>query len=601
MTQQSTEAKTSHTNFYRQPHRQFSVSRLDDTNVAAKFSFQDNKWFLLDILRPHEANHEGTISFAGISEWLLHDAKLYVARLWLTSAVGAINIQQVMVSLRDLCKLLPEYTGKPMNLTPQHAKEFVRRYCALGHSAISNQGVRRRLNEFFKFLRQRYPDNTRHALKLVFPKDKTHNPAPQPFEQSQAKRVPAEVLAAIIDACTADTKAYEEAKRNYIDRAESPEKEREYQRLMARGRRERKKAGLTDKPAWVLRLIHLHGRAIKAQALILAICVGRRAAAICNTQFNVRTERKKWTNEAGQEESGVSVRFREKKIRNVDEDVFCPDGFGELALQAIEKAKELTRELRNLNPQWKDYLFLAPTRRKNEANVISVRQLNDYLHGQNKYFPGLCQRYGITTTRITIHNFRATRATNAWTGGLQVHEVSQDLGHVNSDMALRHYIIGGDETRRRFQSYMDTGALSGSLENLMGGQALAPIRLSKRHVGIAKNQGMVVSVTRYGACILPASSGPCIRTTPCYIGPGGGPEGCDYHLLTPDALPGLEEDKEVLLESIATYGDDPEYRMWVHHEKIQLGVVGRKIREAKTFSHRAEGRCPSDDSCNCAN
>lgn len=599
MIHNSAETKTSYSNFCQQPDSQFSVSRRDDPHVTTIFRFQDNKWFLLDILRPHEDNFEGTMSFAGINDWLLQDAKLYIAHLWLTSAPSANLLQQVLVSLRDLCELLPEHTGRPIDLTSQHAKEFVRNYCALGRSPVSNQGVRRRLNNFFAFLRQHHSTVTRDNFKLVFPKDKTFIQQHEPLEQSQAKKVPTDVLTAIIDACIADTLSYEEAKRTHIDRYESPEKQREYWRHKARELYKRKKAAPASKPAWVPRLMHLHWRAIKAQAVILSICVGRRAAAICNTPFNVRTERLKWTNESGLEENGVLIRFREKKARNVDEDVFCPDSFGELALQAIEKTKELTEELRRINPQWKDYLFLVPMRRIKEAKVITVRQLNDYLNGQNKNHPGLCQRYGITTTKITIHNFRATRATNAWTGGLQLHEVSQDLGHVNLDMTLRHYIVGGDEARRRFQTYIDSGALSGALESLVGGQALAPTRLSKRHVEITKRQGTVISITRYGACVLPSSSGPCIRTTPCYIGPGGGTEGCDYHLSTPDALPGLEEDKEVLLESISTYKDDPKHRMWVQHKKIQLAVVDKKIREVKTLKHRADGDCPNDGSCDC--
>lgn len=596
---QAADTRTSLPTFCLPPYEQVVISRYDDLSVTAKFSFRDNRWFLLDILRPHEANYAGTISFSGIREWLLQDAKLYVAHLWLTSATTGIHIQQVMGSLRVLCKLLPEYAGMPINLTLQHAKEFVRRYCELGLSPVSNRGVRLRLNEFFSFIRQQYP-SIRNNFKLIFPKDKTFIPEPHPLEQSRAKKVPTDVLTAIIDACIADTKSYEEARRDYIDSGQSQETRREYQRRKTRESHKRKKADPASKHTRVTSLIQLHSRAIKAQAVILAICVGRRGGAICNTLFNIRSERLKWTSESGQGENGVLLRFREKKARNVDEDIFCPDGFGEIALQAIEKTKELTQELRAANPQWRDYLFVVPTRRKKGARVISVRHLNDYLNGQRKNNPGLLQRHSISTTKITFHNFRATRATNAWIGGLQIHEVSRDLGHTNSDVTIRHYIVGDDEVRRRFQAYVNNGALSGSLVSLIGGQALSPTRLGKRHVEVAKRQGMVISVTRYGACVLPSSSGPCIRTTPCYIGPSGGEEGCDYHLLTPDALPALKEDEEVLLESISTYRDDPQYREWLRHEKIQLEVANRKIKEAVTLKHRADGHCPNDGSCNCA-
>lgn len=160
------------------------------------------------------------------------------------------------------------------------------------------------------------------------------------------------------------------------------------------------------------------------------------------------------------------VRFREMKVRNVDEDVFCPDAFGELALHAIATAKDLTSELRCTNPAWKDYLFLVPTKKRKGAAVLTPAQLTNYLNGQNNGL-GLLNRNKIPGGKIRMKDFRLNRATQEWLGGLQVHEVAHDLGHTELDTTIRHYIIGKEESRRRLQSSMDHGALKNALEGLI--------------------------------------------------------------------------------------------------------------------------------------
>lgn len=575
--------------------RTFTVSRRDDPNVSATFTFKDDKWFLWDLLRPHEAKFEATIRFSGVQDWLREDAKLYIAHLWLTGRPAPNLLQQIMVFLRLLGRVFPNFTGRPIDLNKQHAKEFVRHYCALNRSPISNKAARREINNFMAFVRQQYTGGEQNSFMLVFPKSKTLQLQPSPLEQAQQKKISTSILSKLIDACAADLNAYFEAKRTYIDQNESSEQRREYQNRYARERHKRLKEGLAAPLGYKLRMVQLHARAIKAQALILAICVGRRAATVCNTRFDIKTERVEWTNESGQKEKVILIRFKEMKVRNIEEDVPCPDAFGELALHAIETAKELTAELRENNPQWKDFLFLVPMRKRKGAKVLTTRQLNDYINGRCGTELGIRQRYNIPADRITIHNFRATRATNAWMGGLQIHEVAYDLGHANIDMTIRNYIVGSEEDKRRFQECMDKGALSGALEDIIGGREMVQTRLSKRHVEIMRNQGRVVSPTRYGYCCLPSASGPCIRTTPCYIGPRVRSGGCDYHLLSPDALPALEEDRELLLANISTYEDEPTYRVWVQHQQIQVGVIEDKIKEVMTLKHRLETECLKKD------
>ena len=567
------------------PDQVATVARRDNPQEKTTFRFEDDVWTLLDLLRPHERDYEATIKFSDLAAWLRQDAKRYIAHLWLRCEPEANSIHQILVDLRQLGRLLPDFDGEAIDLRAQHAREFSRRYLELNLSPVSNNRARRSINNFMTFVRQQHPKLTGNDFNIEFPKSKTETAQYQPSEQALEAVIATERLALIIDACSSDVQAYNEYMRTYIDPIEN---KHEYQNRQYHERSRRLKEGLSTKTGINLKLNHLLGRAIKGQAVILEICVGRRPAAICNTPANVRTEKTEWLNEAGQKEKGVMVRFREMKVRNVDEDVPCPDAFGELALHAIATARELTSELRRNNPEWKDFLFLVPNKKRKGASVLTRKQLNQYLNGQNGNEMGIIQRYEIPGGKIKTKDFRLTRATKAWLGGLQIHEVSFDLGHIGPEMAVRHYIVGSQENRRRLQFLMDHGALSGALEDFVGGREIVQTRLGKRHVEIMKRQGRVLTATRYGYCALCASSGPCPTANPCYLGPGEQGDGCDHHVLSPDALPALEEDKEVIEATIATYQDDPGYGVWVEKNLHQLQLVNMNIERAKSLQKRLD-------------
>jgi hypothetical protein len=280
----------------------------------------------------------------------------------------------------------------------------------------------------------------------------------------------------------------------------------------------------------------------------------------------------------------------------VDEDVFCPDAFGELALHSIANVREFTSELRCDNPEWKDYLFLVPNEKRKGAAVLTTYHLNNYLNSRKS---GILQRYKIPGGKITTKDFRLNRATKAWLGGLQVHEVAYDLGHINLDTTIRHYLVGNEESRRRLQFLMDHGALGDALEGLIDGREIVQTRLGKRHVEILQKQDRMLTPTRYGYCALSASSGPCPTANPCYIGPGERGGGCDHHVLSPDALPALEEDREVVETNITKYNDDPEQRVWVEKNQHQLELINRKIEQAKSLQKRIDACCAGPDDCKC--
>jgi integrase len=565
--------------------------RLNDPNNTVNFDFRQDVWDLRDVLRPHQRNYNAKVNFSDMPGWLREDAKHFVLFLYTEIAVDLNRINSAMVALRRLGRLLSNFGGCPIDLGKQHAWAVARHLRSeLGYVYADKNKVE--INQFMVFIRQRHPEKTNN-FQIILPKPSTTDSSSKPLTKRGEDIVTTDVCAQIIDACICDLKAYRDYLKTYIDTVDD---EKEYNRIYQRNRLRRLSEG-TSLSRPVGKVNHLLGKAIKGQALILMICVGRRAAAVCNTRFNVYTKAEEWVNEEGQTEKGVLIRFKEMKITNAYEDVFCPDAFGELALSAIRTAKELTAELRRHNPQWKDYLFLTPALQRKAAHVLSSEQINDYLNGSKKKEGGLLSRYEITHDHITTHMFRRTRATKAWIGGMQEHEVSRDLGHFNVDTTLRHYIAGNEESRRRFQTLVEHGALSDTLQKLSGEVELLQTTLGRRQVEVMDRQGLVLRPTRYGYCAL-GGSGHCVKTTACYLGPEVESDGCDYHVLTPDALPGLEEDKEALETSIALNSDSRRCNALVQSMRNQLNVIDRKIELARTQQSRVDS-CQGSNHCKC--
>lgn len=256
-----------------------SVSRRDNAQDKVTFNFQDDNWHLLDLLRPHERNGRGTIVFSELPAWLQQSVKHYIAHLWLRCSIDISIIQTIMVKLRCLGKLLPSFTSEPIELRAQHARDFSRKYLELNLSPGSNMQTQRYINNFISFVRQQHPKLNGNGFEVLFPQHKTKKAQPLPLEQPLEALIATDRLALIVDACMSDVQAYLEAKRNYIDPIEhyheyNNRRWREYYRRLKEGKVIKRNT---------LRLVDLLGRAIKGQAVILGICVGRRTAAICNT------------------------------------------------------------------------------------------------------------------------------------------------------------------------------------------------------------------------------------------------------------------------------------------------------------------------------
>src|SRR5262249_61476762 len=127
------------------------------------------------------------------------------------------------------------------------------------------------------FVRQQNPEVKDNDFHLVFPRSKTYIKQHQPLEQSREAKISTDVLAAIIDAIALDVAAYYEAKRTYIDPIDN---RREYQARFARERYRKAKLGLPTQIGRTTLVKDLLGRAIKGQAVILAVFGGGGRAGV---------------------------------------------------------------------------------------------------------------------------------------------------------------------------------------------------------------------------------------------------------------------------------------------------------------------------------
>jgi integrase len=543
-------------------------------DTRSGLDFGSDVWSMEHLLRPHQRRSDGIANFSDLPGWLRPDSKEYARHRLEETAAEPRAIVFLLVALRYFGRLLPAFNGRPIDLRLKHAREFSRQLRRLDLSVTYNNGIKSAINQFMSFVRQKHPEVRDNNFQVVLPRVG----AKKRGAREQGQIIDTNTEALIIDGCLSDLREYQQAKSAYIDYRKHWT---EYSPGQVPKRRK-------------ITLRELYRRAIKGQAIILAICVGRRAAAVCDLPLDVRVERGQWTNEAGEIEHGVWVRFIENKVTRAYEDVFCPGAYGELAVRAIKTVKELTKDLRRDNPHVAQHLFLTPGHTRKSATVLSLDQMNHYLYRGYGHDSGLIERYDIPCGRVTTHAFRRTRATKAWRGGMQVHEVAADLGHLDVNIAPRHYIIGNETSRRRYETLMNHGALGGTMMNFIGGVEVVNIELGRRQVEVMSRQGRVLRPNRYGYCAL-AGTGHCVRTTPCYIGDTVDSEGCEHHVLSPDALPALEEDKEALEASIELNCTGQWCGQLEQSMRNQLVVINRRIERAAGLQKALEATAGPTD------
>lgn len=360
------------------------------------------------------------------------------------------------------------------------------------------------------------------------------------------------------------------------------------------------------------RLRYYLTRAIKAQAVRLQIGAARRISAIL--EIPAAPKLKIHIVEARRV---VEIQFRVGKTwgdEGLEEWVPCIDKFGEIAEDAIRTTQILTKDLRRVAAEEiREVLFLIPHNSFENVIPLSPKVLHEYIHTSQKGKDGgVLRRYGLEgLLNFELHHVRHTYTTHMVEEGGTIHDVAEYLGHTtfngSTTMAGVFYLAGGTEAmRQRTAEALKRGAATGllfdavarikieamdeeakkatvppnqlsfeqALQHVRSGDILEDIPANAEEAASLLNQKIVVNITRYGGCLLPATSGPCPTANPCPVGivsMGDEPKpgcGCKYLVLMPHSADQLSTDIGMMEAQLAKMHGE-EWVGWRRHTKAK--------------------------------
>lgn len=352
-------------------------------------------------------------------------------------------------------------------------------------------------------------------------------------------------------------------------------------------------------------------RAIKAQAVKLDLAAARRIGALVEIPADL--EMRHFELEGMKV---VQIQFVAHKTwgeEGVRDPVVCVDVYGEIAVQAIDSARQLTEPLRDTaRAGCRELLFLIPDGGFSAAVPLSEKVLSEYLFTSQKGKDGgLLRRYGLPE-HISLHHFRHSHATKAKAGGASLASVARYLGHGgaagNPLMAHVWYVAGGSpELREKTVEELQRGQARGrtfdpvarlmiramgleelvtdvpaaqlsyedALARIHTGDIIDPMPFTPEDAVRMLRNGVILNVTRYGGCLLPAESGLCPSGHRCPIGitPEDGEVkqglGCRYQVVMPHGIEALDADLSVLYALREEVSDMPQEQAKFD---VQIGI-----------------------------
>ena len=370
------------------------------------------------------------------------------------------------------------------------------------------------------------------------------------------------------------------------------------------------------------RLAYYLTRAIKAQAVRLQLAVARRINALLNIPASPKTKIEKIEGRRV-----VTIHFTAWKSwgdEGLEEWVPCIDKYGEIAEDAISKAQALTRDLRlAATAEDAKKLFIIPDSNSFEHVVsLTPKVLHEYIYTSQPGKQGILERYELEDlSGFEFHHIRQTNLTHMVINGATIHDSADYLGHRRSrggaDIAATFYLAGGTaEGRARAAEAIYRGAATGrqfdaiarveieamgedakrapvppnqlsyeealdriNKEDIVDGHCFKPINVTQLF-----RRKIIVNVTRYRGCLLPATSGPCPTSERCPTGvdfdradsPGCG---CKYQVIMPHAEEQLIKDIEIMKAQLEEMKGD-EFEAWREHIhaklnrwRLHLGIV----------------------------
>jgi hypothetical protein len=361
-------------------------------------------------------------------------------------------------------------------------------------------------------------------------------------------------------------------------------------------------------------------RAIKACALQLLAVTFRRVSA---PLLSLPAEPRMRTLVHGSE-SFVGIHLTSFKMWGDDglgEWVELPGFHGEVLQRAVETTKELTAPLRpHLDPGFGDLLFIVPAVSGSYTSVgpLSSKLLHTYVHNDAEpKYPGLFRRRDVPRgDELSIHFFRHTHLTVIGAGGGSPRIAARIAGN-SPEMAATAYMAQGTvPMRAATKKAFEAGAISGYLldavlrvageatgeidanspaSQLSLEEALKRIRENPQvlpdylqgernptpemALALLKNGDLVLNLHSKGACILPASEGPCPASDDCPIGCDAERNaqdptcGCRWLVKVPreDVIESYEADIAAQEQLRVAFAHERGYETWVED-------IGRRIQ-----------------------
>ncbi|MCA1618443.1 MAG: site-specific integrase [Acidobacteria bacterium] len=308
--------------------------------------------------------------------------------------------------------------------------------------------------------------------------------------------------------------------------------------------------------------------------------------------------------------------------------------FGEIAEEAIHTTQELTRDLRAIAPEnLRDKLFLIPNRSFHHVTDLSPKVLQAFIFENSEgRYKGLLQRYDFEDLAgFEFHHIRQTHATHIVEEGGSVQDVARYLGHNvvagNTSMASVWYVAGGTGAmRKQAVEAIRRGAASGQQFDAIARLKIESMSDQARLVDVPSNQlsfeeakrriltgdileevpanpdeavrllkqKIVINITRYGGCLLPATSGPCPTANACPVGIDANAAGvnrgcgCKYQVIMPHSADQLEEDLRTMRAQLDAMPGD-EWAFWRGHILFKIQVWQLQLEMAESLQRSIEG------------
>lgn len=535
----------------------------------AVLRFEDDAWPLTDMMNdPALERSKGVIDFTSVAAWLRPDVKRWIASLWLEQSRSVHRLDAAIKAARQMSEALTaagfagpaSAVGRPESLAVQAVV-----YDAARYERGTMDQRRTLINQLAKYLRESYPESASlREFRVKVSKSAPPRRTGRAYGLDLEKIIPLATRQQLLGACAAEEQAYEVARER-----------------VARGER------LPDRG---MKLNDYLARAIKAQALKVFLATGRRANSIVRLPVRPR-----WERSTDPQAPGVTLYYHETKITDAPHHVFAPHEYGDILVDALEKAERYGAAMRAAVPLLRDYLFLIPGASGGPAAVLLKTNIfNQYLRyrkyreGELLRDTGLLARYGITgvdgdIAEITSHNFRHTRTTTLFgaTGSSQV--ATQDLGHVSPDMAVKHYIGTTPEVQATYDIEMAAGAVRLSQQATINSAEIVDESLTPEMASRKTRKGIVLQPTRFGFCTLTADDGPCPTSNPCYVGIN--PDrvdaaegcGCKHQALAPHARQALEEDLAVHEQNVEAFSANPATKNLADHFAVLANIARRQL------------------------